>query len=225
MEVNDQMSVTAARACPRCGYAASRANNFCTRCGQALSVGPRPVGDAARVTPVAHVAPSESADTAEAPVSIRTVRRAMLPAPAVEMAHVEVAAPEVAASEVAASEVAAPEVAAAGLTAVVSDPTAPTAEAPAQASAGIVGGLQDGPAPGPSQGISGWEVADSAASGIGRLFWGTVSLAVKIYGIVAIVLGIMALIAAPGKGEAWLVALLLIGYGTYLLMGGRWVIW
>jgi len=71
---------------------------------------------------------------------------------------------------------------------------------------------------------TGWEKADKAAHTAGKVIDGTASAAVKIYGVILIIIGIGILVLAFATG--WWVGLILIAYGIYLLApGSKLVIW
>ena len=70
---------------------------------------------------------------------------------------------------------------------------------------------------------SGWETADSIASGLGKAARGTGWVIIKLYAIALIAIGVFGLVAFDSAAR-W-GSLLFIGYGLYLLFGGTWVIW
>lgn len=74
------------------------------------------------------------------------------------------------------------------------------------------------------QRTSGWEKADSVAHGAGRVVEGTARVIVKGYAVLLILAGIVLFCINPAA--AWWAALLLIGYGVYLIVPGtKIVIW
>lgn len=79
--------------------------------------------------------------------------------------------------------------------------------------------------PAPSgQHMSGFEVADKVASGAGAVAHGIGWLFTKVWGLLLLAGGIAALVGDPGK--LWWAALLMVGYGLYLVFpGSKTVVW
>ncbi|UVI36344.1 hypothetical protein [Brevibacterium spongiae] len=71
---------------------------------------------------------------------------------------------------------------------------------------------------------SGFEKADSALSAIGSAANSTGRFLSKIYGVVAVLIGLAMLFVTP---SAWWAGLIIAGYGVYLLWpgGDKWVVW
>lgn len=71
---------------------------------------------------------------------------------------------------------------------------------------------------------SGFEKADSALSAIGSAANSTGRFLAKIYGFVAVLIGLGMIFVAP---SAWWAGLIVAAYGVYLLWpgGDKWVVW
>lgn len=71
---------------------------------------------------------------------------------------------------------------------------------------------------------SGWERAESVASGVDKAIDGTALVLMKLWGLLLVIVGIVVLVI--GFEKAWWVGLLAIAYGVYLLFpGSKFVIW
>lgn len=72
--------------------------------------------------------------------------------------------------------------------------------------------------------ITGWEIADGVASGVGAAARGIGWLLIKLWGLLLVVASVAVLIWTGG--EYWWGFLVIIGYGVYLLLpGSKWIIW
>lgn len=72
--------------------------------------------------------------------------------------------------------------------------------------------------------MSGWEIADTGVDVAGSVVRGIGWLVLKAYALLLIAAGIAVMVFLDdlaGKGGGLLIA----GYGTYLLLGGSWVIY
>lgn len=71
---------------------------------------------------------------------------------------------------------------------------------------------------------SGFERADGVLSAIGSAANSTGRFLSKIYGVLAVIVGLAILFIAP---SSWWVGLIIGGYGVYLLWpgGDKWVVW
>lgn len=75
----------------------------------------------------------------------------------------------------------------------------------------------------PVRGTSGWEKADSAVHGIGRVVHGTGWVLMKLWGTVLLIVAIIAMVSNP---TLIIPGLLLAAYGVYLLApGSKFVVW
>ena len=76
----------------------------------------------------------------------------------------------------------------------------------------------------PVQGTTGWEKADSAVHGVGRVVHGTGWVLTKLWGAFLLIAAIIAMVAKPDT--LIIPGLLVAAYGVYLLApGSKFVVW